>query len=198
MDEKNFVDSYLSDLSSLIKPQKDLVEKLIDIKTKIQNVQSEGKKLLVFGNGGSSAIASHFSVDMTKNAKVRCINCNEADLITCFSNDYGYERWVEKAVEFYGDQGDMLIIISSSGKSKNIINGCMAAKNKKFKYIVTLTGHEKDSPVSKLGDVNLWANSKAYNFIENAHQIWLLTIVDRISANNKKLYCKNSKVLTKI
>ena len=52
MDEKNFVDSYLSDLSSLIKPQKDLVEKLIDIKTKIQNVQSEGKKLLVFGNGG--------------------------------------------------------------------------------------------------------------------------------------------------
>ena len=52
------------------------------------------------------------------------------DLITCFSNDYGYERWVEKAVEFYGDQGDMLIIISSSGKSKNIINGCMAAKNK--------------------------------------------------------------------
>ncbi len=180
MDEKNFVDSYLSDLSSLIKPQKDLVEKLIDIKTKIQNVQSEGKKLLVFGNGGSSAIASHFSVDMTKNAKVRCINCNEADLITCFSNDYGYERWVEKAVEFYGDQGDMLIIISSSGKSKNIINGCMAAKNKKFKYIVTLTGHEKDSPVSKLGDVNLWANSKAYNFIENAHQIWLLTIVDLI------------------
>ena len=180
IDEKKFVQDYLGDLSKLILPKESLVEELIDIKKKIDEVKKSGKKLLIFGNGGSSAIASHFSVDMTKNAKVRCINCNEADLITCFSNDYGYEKWVEKAVEFYGDAGDMLIIISSSGKSKNIVNGCLAAKNKKFKYIITLTGHENNSPVSKLGDVNLWVDSKAYNFIENTHQIWLLTIVDLI------------------
>ena len=74
----------------------------------------------------------------------------------------------------------MLILISSSGKSKNIVNGCIKSKNKKFKYIVTLTGQENSNPVSKLGDVNLWVNSKAYNFIENTHQIWLLTIVDLI------------------
>jgi D-sedoheptulose 7-phosphate isomerase len=43
-----------------------------------------------------------------------------------------------------------------------------------------LTGQENSNPVSKLGDVNLWVNSKAYNFIENTHQIWLLTIVDLI------------------
>ena len=53
----------------------------------------------------------------------------------------------------------MLIIISSSGKSKNIVNGCIAAKNKKFKYIVTLTGQENSNPVSKL-EMNLWVNSK--------------------------------------
>ena len=59
---------------------------------------------MIFGNGGSAAISSHFSVDMTKNAGVRCTNYNESDLLTCFSNDFGYERWVEKAINFYGDK----------------------------------------------------------------------------------------------
>ena len=178
--EKKFIKNYLEDLSELLKPNENLVNKLFDIKEKIIEVHKSSKKIMIFGNGGSAAISSHFSVDMTKNAKIRCINCNETDLITCFSNDYGYEKWVEKAIEFYGDKGDMLIIISSSGSSKNIINGCKAAKEKQFKYIITLTGHTEGNPVSKLGDVNLWVNSKAYNFIENTHQIWLLTIVDLI------------------
>ena len=56
---------------------------------------------MIFGNGGSAAIASHFSVDLTKNAGVRCTNYNESDLLTCFANDFGYEKWVEKAIEFY-------------------------------------------------------------------------------------------------
>jgi len=188
-DEYKFLENYLGDFSNLIKPDKKIIEKLILFKKYILDVKNAGKKLLVFGNGGSAAISSHFSVDMTKNAGVRCTNCNEADLITCFSNDYGYEKWVEKAVEFFGDEGDMLVIISSSGKSKNIVNGCEAAKNKKFKYIITLTGHEKDGPVSKYGDINLWVNSKAYNYIENTHQIWLLTVVDLIIG--KKEYPAN-------
>ena len=68
---------------------------------------------MIFGNGGSAAIASHFSVDLTKNAKIRCTNYNESDLLTCFSNDFGYEKWVEKAIEYYGDEGDVFIGISS-------------------------------------------------------------------------------------
>ena len=62
-------------------------------------------------------------MDLTKNANIRCTNFNEPDLITCFSNDYGHDHWVEKAVEFYGDEGDVFIAISSSGSSKNILNG---------------------------------------------------------------------------
>ena len=83
---------------------------------------------MIFGNGGSAAIASHFSVDLTKNAKVRCTNYNESDLITCFSNDYGYEMWVEKAIELYGDEGDSVILISSSGESKNMTNAAKYVK----------------------------------------------------------------------
>ena len=140
----------------------------------------KGGKILIFGNGGSAAIASHVSVDLTKNANIRTVNFNEADLITCFSNDYGYDKWVEKAVEFYGDEGDILILISSSGRSPNMINACKSAKNKKISKIITFTGHDKNNPLSKLGDINFWIDSKAYNFVENIHQVWLLTIIDLI------------------
>ena len=119
-------------------------------------------------------------ISLTKNAGIRSMNYNEADLITCFSNDYGYERWIEKAIEFYGESKDILILVSSSGKSLNMINACKAAKKKNILKIITLTGHEKNNPLSKLGDINLWIESKAYNFIENTHQLWLLTVCDLI------------------
>ena len=180
MSEKNFVEKYLEDFSSLIRPNAEITEKIVKVKNILVENNKNNKKIMIFGNGGSAAIASHFSVDLTKNAKIRCFNFNEADLITCFSNDYGYEKWVEKAVSFYGDEGDILIIISASGKSKNMINGCEAARKKKFSHIITFTGLDKGNPVSKLGDINFWINSKAYNYIENIHQIWLLTIVDLI------------------
>jgi len=134
---------------------------------------------LIFGNGGSSAIASHVSVDLTKNARIKAINFNEADLITCFSNDYGYERWIEKAIDFYADYKDIIVLISSSGRSKNMINACKAAKRKRIK-VVSFTGHSRNNPLSKKGNLNLWVNSKAYNFVENTHQIWLLAICDLI------------------
>ena len=108
------------------------------------------------------------------------LNFNESDLITCFANDYGFENWVAKAVEFYGDQGDVLFVISSSGKSENMINATASARAKKFSKIVTLSGFEEDNPLRRSGDINLWVNSKAYNFVENLHQIWLLSLVDLI------------------
>ena len=61
-----------------------------------------------------------------------------------------------------------------------MLNACKAAKNKNISKIITFTGHEKNNPLSKLGDINFWINSKAYNFVENAHQVWLLTICDLI------------------
>ena len=170
----------MNDFSDLVKPDKGIIDQLLEFAALLNEVHTQKKKVLIFGNGGSAAISSHFSVDLTKNAGLRCINCNEADLITCFANDYGFERWVEKAVDFYGDEGDLLIVISSSGSSKNMLNGVKAARKGKFKAVVTLSGFSKDNPLRKLGDINLWVNSKAYNFVENIHQIWLLAIVDLI------------------
>ena len=61
-----------------------------------------------------------------------------------------------------------------------MIYGCEAARTKKFSNIITFTGNDENNPLAKIGDVNFWINSKAYNFIENIHQIWLLSIVDLI------------------
>ena len=180
MPDYQFIKNYLKDFSELLKLNDESIEELIKIRNLLEEVCSQNKKVLIFGNGGSAAIASHFSVDLTKNAKLRCLNFNEAGLITCFSNDYGFDHWAEKAVDFYGDEGDLLIVISSSGQSKNMINAVKAARNGNLSSVITLSGFSKNNPLNQLGDVNLWIDSKAYNFIENIHQIWLLAVVDLV------------------
>ena len=180
MNQKEFLTKYLNDLSCLVKPDVEIVDQLVKVANLLKTVHNKGKKILIFGNGGSAAIASHFSLDLTKNGGLRCVNYNEANLITCLANDFGYDRWVEKAVEFYGDEGDVFIGISSSGSSQNILNGCIAARKKGFSTLITLSGMSADNPLRKNGDINLWVNSKAYNYIENIHQFWLLAVVDLI------------------
>ena len=176
----SFLSKYTEDFIDLVSSTKNIENQLLDFKESLLSASEKRRKAIIVGNGGSAAIASHFAVDLTKNAKTRCINFNESDLITCFSNDYGYENWIKRAIDFYGDEGDVLIAISSSGSSKNILNGCAEARKKNFSKIITLSGMSADNPLRKLGDINLWANSKGYNLIENVHQFWLLAVVDLI------------------
>ncbi|MHA2282090.1 MAG: SIS domain-containing protein [Promethearchaeota archaeon] len=172
-----FYTNYFDSISNQIK-QVDtfLLEKAVGI---IKGGQDRGGKSIIAGNGGSAAIASHVSVDLMKAAKVRAINFNEADLITCFANDYGYENWVEKAIEFYADKKDVAIMISSSGSSKNIVNGALKSKELGLK-IITFSGFKTDNLLRQIGDINFWANSSNYNVVEITHQVWLLAIVEKI------------------
>lgn len=178
--EDKFLKDYFAKLKSLINFDEDTIQKLLNVKQILLSAKKDNKKGIIFGNGGSAAIASHFSVDITKNAKVRCVNFNESDLLTCFSNDFGYEHWVEKSIDYYADEGDVIILISASGESKNMINAVKAANKKKIKNIITFTGNSKDNSLSKLGKINFWVDSKAYNHIENVHQVLLLSLVDLI------------------
>ena len=180
MSDNQFLTEYFKDFMELLKPNNDSIEGLINVRNLLLEVSNNNKKILIFGNGGSAAIASHFSVDLTKNAKLKCVNFNEAGIITCFANDYGFEQWAAKAVDFYGDEGDLLIVISSSGQSQNMINAVKAARNGNFNSVVTLSGFLETNPLKDLGDINLWVDNKSYNFIENIHQIWLLAITDLI------------------
>jgi D-sedoheptulose 7-phosphate isomerase len=144
-------------------------------------------KIIIIGNGGSAAIASHFATDICKNTKLVCQCFNESSMITCLANDFGYENWTKKAIEYYGKRGDVLIAISSSGNSKNIINACLEAKKKKFSSIITFSGFQSNNQLKKLGTTNMWVDSKVYNIIENVHQVWLLSIIDLINKNKIKL-----------
>lgn len=137
------------------------------------------KKIILVGNGGSAAMASHVAVDFSKAAGIRAINFNEADLITCLANDYGFENWITNALELYADPGDLIILISSSGKSPNIVNAAQKAKSMGLP-LITISGFLPDNPLRKIGDLNLWVESSEYNIVEMTHHIWLVAIVDYI------------------
>ena len=151
----------------------------------VSDTNDAGGQVLIFGNGGSAAMASHISVDLVKAARVRASNFNEADLLTCFSNDFGYENWVKKSIEFYAQPNDMVVLISSSGSSANILNGALMARQMKLP-LITLSGFDESNPLKEMGDVNLYAASSCYNYVEMTHHIWLVAIVDHIIASKAK------------
>jgi len=168
-----------------------VAEKLNDISaealeraaTMVRQISRSGNKVILAGNGGSAAMASHVAVDLTKTAGVRAVNFNEADLLTCFANDYGYENWVAKALEFYADPGDLVVLISSSGASKNMVNGAEQASAMDL-AMISLSGFSSDNPLRRLGDLNLWVESDSYNIVEMTHHVWLLAIVDYLTETN--------------
>ena len=170
---KKYTEEYINLILNQLK-NKDKIFNFIKL---CKQIKKNKKKIVIVGNGGSAAIASHFSVDMTKVGGIRCINFNESDLLTCFSNDYGYENWVVNALKFYADRGDMVILISSSGKSKNIVNAAKYTKNNGLK-LITFSGFSKNNSINKIGHINFHVHSKNYNHIENIHQFLLLTAVD--------------------
>ena len=172
-----FLKNYDKEFFDISKINKEIFTKIKKLYQLLLTIKKNKKKIIIVGNGGSAAIASHFSVDMTKNGGVRCINFNESDLLTCFANDYGYENWVKQALRFYCDTGDLVILISASGNSKNMINAAKYLKKNKNK-LITFTGFNGKNLLSKYGQISFNVNSKNYNLIENTHQYWLLTIVD--------------------
>ena len=171
--------NFFEDFYNLINSKANNIDfnKLVEMANLISNTKLNSGKIIIIGNGGSAAIASHVAIDLTKAANIRSINFNEASLLTCLSNDYGYESWVEKALDFYADKNDMVILISSSGQSKNIINGAKKALEIGVP-LITLTGFSENNPLNKLGNINFWADSSTYNIVESIHQMWLLSVVD--------------------
>ena len=151
--------------------------KLSNLTYQLLDCRARGGKVITVGNGGSAAIASHVTVDLTKAAGIRATCFNESSVITCFANDYGYERWVEKAIDFYADDNDLIILISSSGRSKNILNCARLCAARKLSF-ATFSGFESTNPLRAYGDLSFWVDSNNYNQVETIHQTWLLAAID--------------------
>jgi D-sedoheptulose 7-phosphate isomerase len=138
-----------------------------------------GKKLMFAGNGASASIASHARVDFTKQGRVHSIDFNEPNLITCFANDFGFDNFMAKGVEYYADPGDVLVLISVSGRSPNAVKAAEYAKSRGLK-VVSFTGSAPDNPLRQLSDIDFWLDSRAYNIVECVHMVWLMTVVDML------------------
>ena len=177
--QKFFKDYNKSIFDLLNKFDASLLDKSVDLILECK--KNKGKVYLV-GNGGSASIASHVSVDFAKVANLPSDTFNNANLITCFANDYGHDNWVKEAIRAYTNHNDLLILISSSGTSMNIVNAAQYCKEKKIP-LITLSGFAHNNPLSQLGDVNIHINSDNYNFIEMSHHIILVSIVDIFSEN---------------
>ena len=135
---------------------------------------------MLVGNGGSAAIASHIAVDLSKNAGIRATAFNDASALTCLANDYGYEDVFRKQVLYHGARGDVLVAISSSGKSPNILRAAETANN--IMPVFTFSGFEADNPLRQMGDLNFYVPSNSYGLVETAHQLLLHYVVDNVRA----------------
>ena len=140
--------------------------------------KSKKGKILIFGNGANISNSAHFATDMTKNGKIKVQVFNDPNLITCFSNDYGFDNWITKTIEYYGDRNDLVILLSASGESRNLINAAKYCKKKKI-HTVSICGFKKNNSLSKHCKFNLWRDSKAYNLIEICQISILSSLVDK-------------------
>ncbi|MDR3491439.1 MAG: SIS domain-containing protein [Gammaproteobacteria bacterium] len=134
----------------------------------VNTMRHASGKLIFIGNGGSAGIASHLAIDYAQNGRIHALTLNDVSALTCLSNDYGYEYVFSKQIEFHARKEDVLIAISSSGKSPNILNAVAAARNIGCQ-VITFTGFEENNSLSRLGDLNFYIASKGYGFVEVAH-----------------------------
>jgi D-sedoheptulose 7-phosphate isomerase len=138
---------------------------------------ANGCKLIFAGNGGSAAIASHMATDYSKNGGLRAWAMNDGSMLTCLANDFGYEHVFAKQIEFHGRPGDLLVAISSSGQSPNILAAVKAARAIGC-TVLTLSGFAPDNPLRRLGDMNLYLESGVYGYVEIGHLVLCHAILD--------------------
>jgi len=141
--------------------------------------QAEGS-LYIIGNGGSAGVASHAVTDFFNVAKIKAYTLHESSLLTCMTNDFGYENAFAKMLDQVVTDRDVLIAISSSGNSINIRNAVDVAKKHNAK-VITLSGFSKYNPLRQMADINIWLDSDDYGFVEIGHQFVLHNIADRFN-----------------
>lgn len=184
--------SYFQNLSALmiqtkVTNQKDISIPLEEgIRRVIDEILQNGRKVMVIGNGGSAAIASHVHNDLCKAVGVRALVFNELPLLTALSNDHGYGRVFEKPVRLWAEPNDLLFAISSSGQSENILLAVQAARDKGC-AVMTFSGFSSKNPLRQMGDLNFYVPSLSYGEVEVSHLALLHFVTDRAMVAKSKM-----------
>ena len=158
------------------------IDKIKSIKKHLKALVGKFKKVVIIGNGGSNAIASHICVDYTKFLKKQAISFSDAPRLTAYINDYGrdeaYKQFISEFVNIHGQQDTLVILISSSGNSMNIVNAAYYCQQY-FIPFATLSGFDKTNKLNGTSsNFNYWGDSKSYGVVECAHEILLHSIID--------------------
>ncbi len=157
------------------------------IKQEIQQavgIIKQKRRIFFIGNGGSNAICSHMMEDFAKMLNYESFAFSDAALITCFSNDYGYENAMAEWLKVYYKPDDVLIAISSSGNSPNINNAVDYAVSVN-KNVITLTGFKHDNKLRMKGSINFYLDSSSYGIVECFHAVIIHAILDTIYEEKK-------------
>jgi len=136
-----------------------------------------GNKLILIGNGASSTMASHFASDFSKNAGIRALAVNDGAMLTALVNDIGPEAVFAQQIEFYAQEGDVLVAISSSGTSPNILVA-VAEAQKRGCSVVTFSGFDPSNPLRQSGGLNFHVPAEEYGFVEVTHTGLIHAILD--------------------
>jgi D-sedoheptulose 7-phosphate isomerase len=151
----------------------------------LEQCRSKRATFYIIGNGGSAAIASHVVNDLVNGAKCAATTIHDASVLTCMANDHGYDHAYERILAQLAHPGDVLIAISSSGRSVNMLNAAMQMRANGGS-VITLTGFGHDNPLRLMGDFNIWLDSSAYGVVEVGHQFVLHYVSDRLCASAVK------------
>ncbi|MFA5935755.1 MAG: SIS domain-containing protein [Patescibacteria group bacterium] len=148
-----------------------------DFATRCKAITEAGAKIMIVGNGGSAAIASHQSFDWWKNGKLRTMAFNDSSLLTGGANDFGYPDVFSQPIQMFGKKEDIVIAISSSGQSANIVNAAKKAREMGC-FTMTLSAFKPDNPLRSAGDLNIYLETMEYGHAELGHETILHTILD--------------------
>ena len=146
---------------------------------KFQEAFDNHKRIIILGNGGSSSVASHISQDYMKFKGKKVSILSDPSMITMLANDFGYKKAYQKFLEYYVETDTLVIIMSSGGESKNMVNCVKWCEENNVTYGV-LTGFNPNNTIRKMAKGAMWnyhIASKDYGVVECCHQIFLHGVV---------------------
>ena len=154
------------------------IDRIKLLKSKLKSIIDNYQNIIIIGNGGSNSVASHISQDYTKQLDKKCISFSDPSRLTCYINDYGRDEAYVEFLKDFADNNTLVILISSSGNSMNVVNCASYCKKLNISYI-SLSGFNQNNKLNTLEGslLKYWANSNDYGVVETAHQVLLHSIL---------------------
>lgn len=149
----------------------------VEFANEVYALKGTTNKVIFMGNGASYTIANHAALDYMSQTGVQTVCAADQAVLTAFANDFGYDEALKRFAQINYCPGDILVCVSSSGNSPNVVNAAKYVKSIGGN-VVSFTGFSKDNELSKVADKNFWVDSDKYNVVESIHNLWLAMICD--------------------